>query len=301
MLDRFADATDGNRRVVDALGKQLMFRGDISLITEVADIAKIEAYAIGEDLILQGAADTSLLLILAGEVSVLIGGTEVGRRRAGTHVGEMAMIDPSKPRSATVRATLETVVARVAEHDFVRVADRHPHVWRAISVELAERIRLRIVRVKNTVPSIFIGCSAEALNVAQKIQSALDRDALCTIWTDDVFKPSNHTMEDLEQALDRADFAVLVARSDDIVTSRGVSSGAPRDNVILELGLAIGALGRERTFIVTPREAGAKLPSDLLGIKPIDHRLPADDADLRSALGPVATAIRERVKKLGPR
>ena len=63
------------------------------------------------------------------------------------------------------------------------------------------------------------------------------------------------------------DFAVLVVSDDDVTTSRKSTQASPRDNVILELGLFLGALGRRRAFVVVARtdDGVPKMPSDLLG------------------------------------
>jgi predicted nucleotide-binding protein len=84
----------------------------------------------------------------------------------------------------------------------------------------------------------------------------------------DIFQASSTTIESLEEVLKHIDFAILVAGDEDWTTSRGKGKASPRDNIILEIGLGMGAIGRSRTFIVTPkRPAGAvKWPSDLLGI-----------------------------------
>ena len=58
-------------------------------------------------------------------------------------------------------------------------------------------------------------------------------------------------------------FAVLIATPDDQVRSRGADAPAPRDNVILELGLFMGGLGRPRTILVKQR--GQALRSLFLG------------------------------------
>ena len=43
---------------------------------------------------------------------------------------------------------------------------------------------------------------------------------------------------------------------------------APRDNVVFELGMFIGALGHARTFLVQPLDAEVKIPTDLMGFTP---------------------------------
>jgi predicted nucleotide-binding protein len=54
-------------------------------------------------------------------------------------------------------------------------------------------------------------------------------------------------------ALNGSDFGVFVFPPDDVVRMRKKEHQAIRDNVIFELGLFIGRLGRERNFIVMPR------------------------------------------------
>ncbi len=62
------------------------------------------------------------------------------------------------------------------------------------------------------------------------------------------------------------DFAVLVLTPDDMVQSRGTSSLTPRDNVLFELGLFMGGIGRDRTFVVHDRSQAMRMPSDLAGV-----------------------------------
>ena len=74
------------------------------------------------------------------------------------------------------------------------------------------------------------------------------------------------TLESLVDALESYDFAVLVLTADDLIVSRGVEQNSARDNVLIELGLFIGKLGRQRTFLLVPKESNVKIPSDLAGI-----------------------------------
>src|SRR5206468_5447650 len=134
---------------------------------------------------------------------------------------------------------------------------------------------------------LFVGCSTESLPAARVIQDGLAYDPVTVrLWTDAVFGASSYTMDDLEKQLDDSDFAVLVLGPDDRVFSRGEEALAPRDNVILELGLFMGKLGRRRTYIVQPRGLDLKLPSNLLGLKLMTYS-PGSTADLPTHLGPV--------------
>lgn len=99
--------------------------------------------------------------------------------------------------------------------------------------------------MKRTRPTVFVGSSAEGLQVAKAVQAELQYCAECVIWSQEVFGLGEGTLESLVKALNRYDFAVLVLTPDDLVTSRGNSAPAPRDNVLLELGMFIGAIGRE--------------------------------------------------------
>jgi predicted nucleotide-binding protein len=100
--------------------------------------------------------------------------------------------------------------------------------------------------------------------------------------------------------VDEADFAALVFGPDDKVMSRGGEEMAPRDNVIFELGLFMGGLRRERTFVVKEQRTDIKIPTDLMGMTPIPYVL-HDLSRLASAIGPVCTSIIKRVAALGVR
>jgi predicted nucleotide-binding protein len=148
---------------------------------------------------------------------------------------------------------------------------------------------------------LFIGCSSEALDVGRELQSALAHDAIVArLWTDDVFRASHHPAEDLVALAERQDFAVLVATPDDVTQTRGADRRSPRDNIVFELGLFMGAVGRERTVVVQPRGVELKLPSDFLGLTTIPYA-EGDARNMAARLGPVANAIRKLVDELGPR
>ena len=98
----------------------------------------------------QGADAHDLFLILSGEVSVRVSGREVAVLRAGDHVGEMAVIDPSARRSASVFAVGQAVVGSISEAAFSKLADEFPRLWRHLAVQLAERLRQLTQRIASS-------------------------------------------------------------------------------------------------------------------------------------------------------
>ena len=149
-------------------------------------------------------------------------------------------------------------------------------------------------------PAVFIGSSAEGLPIAEAIQSNLDRHAECQIWSQGFFGLSAGTLETLTRDCHQFDFAVLVLTADDLVQKRGQERRAARDNVLFELGLFMGALGRERTYAVFCRDHQLDLPSDLAGVTLATFAQPAR-TNLRAALGPPCVDIREAMGRFGLR
>ena len=102
-------------------------------------------------------------------------------------------------------------------------------------------------------PSVFVGSSTEGLNIAKAVQVLLDLSCEVTIWSQGVFGLSHGTLESLVNSVDDFDFAIIVLTPDDLIISRDAIQPTGRDNVLFELGLFMGALGRERTFIIYDR------------------------------------------------
>ena len=149
-------------------------------------------------------------------------------------------------------------------------------------------------------PFVFVGSSTEGLPVAKALQAGLADCADITLWTQGIFEPSYGYLESLVKALEQADYAVLVLTPDDVTESRGTASSSPRDNVVFELGLFIGRLGRQRCFFVYDKSAPPKLPTDLLGISGAVF-CRRSDGNLAAALGPVCLSVETRLKELGVR
>lgn len=291
----------GHALLLEALSESSLLRGLGDLAPFVARSELVEVPA-GATLIEQGAPDNDIYVIVSGLLSIVVNGRKLTTRPAGTHVGEMALIDPAARRSATVVAEEHSLVLKCSEPVLTGFANENPRVWRRIAVELSKRLTQRnaLISAPRVEPVVFVGCSTEGLEIAREVQVAFDHDpVIVEIWTDGVFNASKTPIEDLTSLVARIDFGILLLAPDDKILSRDVAFFGPRDNVLFELGLVMGEIGRERTFILSPRGTDFKIPSDLLGVKPIDYPQGAVDT-ARSRLGPACTEIRRLVNRLGP-
>jgi hypothetical protein len=149
-------------------------------------------------------------------------------------------------------------------------------------------------------PSVFVGSSSEGLRLAQAVQVLLDPVGEVQLWTQGVFGLTQGTLESLVVALSHFDFAVLVLTTDDLAVSRGSERPVARDNVLFELGLFVGGLGRDRTFMIYDRTGPPSLPTDLAGITAATFE-PHSSGNLDAALGAPCTKIQRAIEKLGIR
>lgn len=73
-----------------------------------------------------------------------------------------------------------------------------------------------------------------------------------------------------------------------------------RDNVVFELGLFVGAIGRERTFMLFDRSNQPDLPTDLAGIIAATFQQHAS-GKLEASLGAPCTKIQNAIERFGVR
>ena len=155
-------------------------------------------------------------------------------------------------------------------------------------------------------PTVFIGCSSAALEHAEKIKEKLcaggETDA--KVWVDKLGDLGGNILDDLRRHVSSFDFAVLILSADDFTSTsrRGRKTPSPRDNVIFEIGLFMGARGRRRAFtVVFAKDISAlKIPSDLAGntVLLLDPDKLADklesDAYLTQQIDRIRTSIRSQ-------
>ncbi len=137
-------------------------------------------------------------------------------------------------------------------------------------------------------PTVFIGSSSEGLDIAREIELQLVNYAFVNLWTNGTFVLGEGTLESLMNALDNFDFAIMVLSPDDLLETRGRNYASPRDNVLFELGLFMGRLGRRRTIIFSEDGVDLKLPSDLAGITRATYRK-GNNLPLSATISPACT------------
>lgn len=118
----------------------------------------------------------------------------------------------------------------------------------------------------NLKPQIFIGSSGNGINTAKVVQSELAVFGDSYLWSESsLWEPNESTFDNLLRMSGYFDFGVFVATADDLtLTSKGEYNFEARDNVILEMALFVGALGKRKSFLLV--EEGVDKPSDFNGI-----------------------------------
>jgi predicted nucleotide-binding protein len=149
---------------------------------------------------------------------------------------------------------------------------------------------------------IFIGSSGEGKDWARAIQVELEDQGAgqieATVWPQIDGSIGKTVIDSLLDATEHYDYAVLVLSPDDITQSRHGHYSVPRDNVVFECGLFIGALGKDRVFLVTVSVGETvKIPTDLGGViyKPVANR---EDGNYRAAVSAacfdIVAALKDR-------
>ena len=154
-------------------------------------------------------------------------------------------------------------------------------------------------------PTLFIGSSTERLPIAQGLKQILTDCADVTVWNEaPEFGIGESVLNGLIKVGELYDFALLVFGQDDSTMMGGVRTSTVRDNVLFELGLFMGHMGRDRAFWLSPK--GPKAPqvsSDLDGILHLKFDEP-EMTDATSILGSLAETrekINQQISLLGVR
>ena len=154
----------------------------------------------------------------------------------------------------------------------------------------------------STKPKLFVASSREGKDLAGAVHHHLGGDAEVTAWDDGVFELTKDSLDSLLKVARNSDFGVFVFRPDDLTTSRRKQHMTTRDNILLELGIFLYALGRDRCFILRPQDTPKfKLPSDLLGIIVAEYESTRSDDNWKAATRVACDNIRVAIKNKGTR
>jgi CRP/FNR family transcriptional regulator, cyclic AMP receptor protein len=127
---------------IDDLREVHLLRGlkDGDLAGLAADLVE-RRVAAGDPIVGEGTGGVAFFFILEGETSITVGGEEVASLKRGDYVGELALLDPDGPRTATVTAKTDVVLAAMSAWQFRPFVVAHPEVAWTLLQRLARRLR----------------------------------------------------------------------------------------------------------------------------------------------------------------
>src|SRR4051812_23371812 len=91
-------------------------------------------------------------------------------------------------------------------------------------------------------PSMFVGSSAEFVDLATAVAAELAPSVNSTVWNRGAFGLTSNTLEQLLTIAATADLATFVFGADDVTLISKNLHLVTRDNVVCELGMFMGAL-----------------------------------------------------------
>lgn len=294
----------GRKSLARALRGMVLIHGSKELATDIAAKAEVLLIEEGSTLIEEGNQDHDMYFVLSGRLQVCIKNREFALLGPGAHVGEFAVIDPRATRSATVRALQDTVTARLSKSDFTEIAEQHQDLWKNVSQVLSSHLREgnQFVQRPNARPHLLICASQIGWPFAQAIKThSLDTENQVSNWVVETRCPEeDESIEQLEAAVAAADLAVIVIAPGDLELRDGVQSVAGRDSLLLQCGIALGALGRSRIVIVEPNDLEDASPSTQLDLIPLTYRI-EPYTDLKTDMEAICANLRTTIQELGSR
>lgn len=145
-------------------------------------------------------------------------------------------------------------------------------------------------------PRIFVASASESLPFARAVHANLDTEAEVTVWEHAFTALSVGTLEQIVDQAKSYDFGIFILSADDVAVLRGAKVSTVRDNVVLELGLFIGAIGLRRCFMLVPRGTEKHhLPSDLSGLTYATFNPSRSDGNHRAAVAAACDQIRANI------
>jgi len=145
-------------------------------------------------------------------------------------------------------------------------------------------------------PKFLLGCSAAERPVALAVKAGLEDLAETTLWCRGRFEP-DAGLAGLVEGSRAFEFAAFVISPDDLSGRRWTRRDGT-DQVILPLGIFLGALGRTRTFLVCTTDVVLALPQELRGVVVAAYPPPRSGAP--PAIACACTVLRAQILRLVP-
>ena len=284
-LTKRFEGPENAARLRQAMLAQKVVAGDEILADRLIALGKLRELTAGDVLITQGAWDTEIYFILAGEFNIVINGQHKAVRGHGVHVGELSGADPARARTATVTANTESLVLQVTDQTIIELASDNADFWRRVANVVADRLDERNAEIAQTndIPRVFVISSTEGKQIAEEVVLNLDgQDVAVHVWGKGTFGLSDYPVSSVMDAIERSDFTISIVRGDDSLIVREQQVTVARDNVHLEYGISLGMLGRPRSLLLICADESLKLPSDLAGLTTLRYRDGSDDEMRRS-------------------
>lgn len=122
---------------------------DLFLELSMAELVRVlvsfkgRSFEPGTEIMTEGAAGTSMFVIVTGEVIVTRQGQAIATLLAGQHFGEMSLLD-HRPRSATVTATAPMRALELTRESFNDLMLKEPALGAKVLYKLAQILSLRL-------------------------------------------------------------------------------------------------------------------------------------------------------------
>jgi serine/threonine protein phosphatase PrpC len=133
-------------RKVDMLKQMPLFRHLIyKEILRVVNVTQVREYAAGDEIIKEGQPGDEMFVLLRGKIRLHKNNAFITHLAPGAHIGEMALVDPRQPRSASATADERSRVLILRRRDFYEIIRKEPQLsvkllWSFVQV-LADRLR----------------------------------------------------------------------------------------------------------------------------------------------------------------
>ena len=138
---------------------------------------------------------------------------------------------------------------------------------------------------------VFIAYSGQNSQLADALVLRLGPDLQTEPWPY-AFQLGESTFEGLLDKAKQYDFGIFAFAPDDFQTVDGRSFLAP--NVVFELGVFAGARGKERAFLLIPKDCDRALPADLRGTTYASY----DPENIDTSITHACSRIREQIRKI---